>query len=115
MELEYIGFLSHPGFSTDVPRDGAAETGGWSGLLLLAGSGSICRLPSNARGIRSCGRRSNGDSVAFSRGMTSGWPNCNACGEGSVCLTSNGRGNSLDRCSLIPELVDARALPTGGW
>ena len=71
------------------------ETDGWGGVR-LAESTRTCRLPGSDRGIPLRDKKgSNGRSAVPTRGIGPLVPNCNACGEGSICLTSVGRGSSL--------------------
>ena len=74
-----------------IAGSGTDECGG----ALLVESASTRRLLS-ARDIRCDGKASNGRSPAPILGrIVSLGPNCSACGEGSICRTSGGRGSSL--------------------
>lgn len=69
------------------------DTDGWGGVRLVE-STKICRLLS-AREIPRDRKGSNGRSPGPNRGIAPLVPNCRACGEGSICLASVGRGSSL--------------------
>lgn len=75
------------------------EAGGWGCVRL---STKTCRLLSGKE-IPRDRKGSNGRSPVPSRGIAPLVPSCRACGEGSACLTSDGRGNSL--------VVDPMLLP----
>lgn len=85
------------------------DAGGWGCVRL---STKTCRLLS-AKEVPRGRKVSNGRSPAPSRGIAPLVPSCRACGEGSACLTSDGRGNSLVGPTLLLGACLVRSSPLG--
>ena len=97
---DIVFFFSHKDTHSDrVSADGpevtlGLETCGWGGVRLVE-STKTCRWLSGSDIPPRDRKGSKGRSPGPIRGIGPLEPNCRACGEGSICLTSVGRGSSL--------------------